>query len=126
MPLTRISMRKGKFASYRSAIAQGAYEAMRETFDVPEEDLFVIVHELEPENLVIGRNYLDIERSDDLVILQITCNDNRTVEQKKALYAAVARRLQEDPGIRSEDIFINLLETQRENWSFGNGIAQYA
>jgi 4-oxalocrotonate tautomerase len=126
MPLTRISMRTGQPAAYRAAIARGAYEAMRETFDVPEDDLFVIIHELEVENFIFGRTYLGIERSDDLVILQITCNDTRTLEQKKALYAAVSERLQTDPGLRPQDIFINLIETKRQNWSFGNGVAQYA
>ena len=63
--------------------------------------------------------------TDDLVIIQITANDTRTVEQKQAFFARVATLLAEDPGLRKEDVFINLVECKKENWSFGNGIAQY-
>ena len=73
-----------------------------------------------------GRGYLGIERSDDLVMIQITANDTRTVEQKKALYARTVELLAEAPGVRREDVFINIVEVKRENWSFGNGLAQYA
>jgi 4-oxalocrotonate tautomerase len=69
---------------------------------------------------------MGIERSDDLVIVQITVSNTRGVEQKKALFAAVAERLSRDPGLRPQDVFINLLEVVKENWSCGNGIAQYA
>lgn len=126
MPLTRISMVRGKSASYRASVVRGLYEAMRQTFDVPEDDLFVVIHEVEPENLAYGKTYLGIERSGDLVIVQVTCNNTRSVEQKKAFYAAACANLVADPGLRPEDLFINLVEAERENWSFGHGLAQYA
>jgi len=126
MPLTRISLRRGKPAAYKRALMAEIYEAMRETFDVPEEDRFMIVTEHEAEDFAFSRHYLGIERSDDLVIIQITANNTRGTEQKKALYRRIAERLAVSPGVRREDVFINLVEVAKENWSFGDGEAQYA
>jgi 4-oxalocrotonate tautomerase len=126
MPLVRVALRQGKSAAYKQAIGDGIYKAMRETFAVPEEDRFVIVSEHSESELQFSRTYLDIARSDDLVIIQITANNTRTVEQKKAFFARIAELLSQNPGLRKEDIFINLIEVAKENWSFGNGIAQYA
>jgi phenylpyruvate tautomerase PptA (4-oxalocrotonate tautomerase family) len=126
MPLVRISLRQGKPAAYRRAIADGVYTALRETFNVPEEDRFITIREHGEDDFLFGRTYMGIERSDDLVILQITVSNTRSIEQKKALFAAIAERLSRDAGLRPQDVFINLLEVVKENWSFGNGIAQYA
>jgi 4-oxalocrotonate tautomerase len=126
MPLVRISLRQGKSADYKQAIGEGVYQAMLETFDVPKEDRFVVISEHAACEFQFSRTYLDIARSDDLVIIQITANNTRSVEQKKALFARIAELLSQVPGLRKEDIFINLVEVARENWSFGNGIAQYA
>jgi 4-oxalocrotonate tautomerase len=126
MPLVRVSLRHGKSAGYKQAIGDGVYKAMLETFSVPKEDRFVVISEHAESELQFSRTYLDIARSDDLVIIQITANNTRTVDQKKALFARIAELLSQDPGLRKEDIFINLVEVAKENWSFGNGIAQYA
>jgi 4-oxalocrotonate tautomerase len=126
MPLIRISLRKGKPSAYRKALADGVYLALRETFNVPEDDLFVTISEHEEDNFFYGANYLGIERSDDLVIVQITVSNTRTVDQKKALFQRITGRLGTEPGLRPEDVFINLIEVEKENWSFGHGIAQYA
>jgi 4-oxalocrotonate tautomerase len=126
VPLTRISLRAGKPAAYRRAIIEGIYQAMRDTFNVPENDRFMTVSEHDGDNFDYGANYLGIQRSDDLVIIQITVSNTRTLEQKKALYSAIVESLKSNPGIRPEDVFINLLEVPKENWSFGLGLAQYA
>lgn len=126
MPLVRISLRRGKPAAHLAALRNGVYEAMRETFGVPEDDRFILVHQHDPAEFDCDPHYLGIERSDDLVIVQIVCNNSRTVAQKQAFYRRVAEKLAAAPGLRPEDVFINLVETARENWSFGNGIAQYA
>jgi len=125
MPLVRVSLRRGKTAAYRKAILDGVYHAMRETFDVPEEDRFMIVSEHDEPDFSYSASYLGIARSDDLVIIQLTVSNTRTLVQKKALYRRIVERLRESPGLRPEDIFINLVEVQPENWSFGHGIAQY-
>ena len=126
MPLVRVSLRQGKSADYKKAIGDGVYRAMIETFAVPAEDRFIVVSEHAESEFQFSRTYLDIARSDDLVIIQITANNTRNLQQKKALFARIAELLSENPGLRKEDIFINLVEVARENWSFGNGIAQYA
>jgi 4-oxalocrotonate tautomerase len=126
MPLVRIDLRRGKPPAYRKAICDGIYRAMRETFTLPENDRFMIVSEHDADNFVHAESYLGVAYTGDLVIIQITANDTRTVEQKQAFFARVAVLLAENPGLRKEDVFINLVECKKENWSFGNGIAQYA
>ncbi|MHC2467670.1 tautomerase family protein [Bradyrhizobium embrapense] len=125
MPLTRVSLRRGKPAAYRKAILESLYRAMRETFDVPEDDRFMTISERDGDDFAYGADYLGIRRSDDLVIIQITVSNTRPVAQKQKLYRRIAERLTESPGLRTEDIFINLVEVLPENWSFGNGEAQY-
>ena len=126
MPLVRVSLRRGKSDDYKKAIGDGVYRAMREAFNVPEEDRFVVVSEHSESEFQFSKTYLDIARSDDLVIIQITANNTRTTDQKKALFAQIAELLSQHPGLRKEDVFISLVDVPKENWSFGNGIAQYA
>ncbi len=125
MPFIRISLQAGKPADYRQAIAENIYESLRETFNVPENDFFATIDELEPRDLIYDP-YFNIERTDDLVLIQLTVSNTRTVEQKKALYRRIVERLGKNPGLRPQDIFLNLLEIAKKNWSFGNGEAQYA
>jgi 4-oxalocrotonate tautomerase len=125
MPLARVSMRRGKPAIYRKAILDGLYQALRETFDVPEGDRFMVLTEHDQDDFVYDANYLGIQRSDDLVYIQVTVSNTRPREQKQKLYRRIAEKLTGNPGLRPEDIFINLLEVLPENWSFGHGEAQY-
>jgi 4-oxalocrotonate tautomerase len=126
MPLTRISLGRGKSPDYRRALADQVYQAMRETFNVPEDDRFIVITEHDAGDFLYGKNYLSISRSDDLVIIQLTVSNTRGIEQKRALYSRIVERLAKEPGVRPEDVFINLVEVVKENWSFGNGLAQYA
>lgn len=126
MPLVHISMRAGKSEAYRQAIFDSLYRAMRETFNVPEDDQFMTIREHDAASFRYGATYLGIARSDDLVFIQISAMNTRTVEQKKALFRRIAELLGENPGIRAEDVFVNLIEGLKENWSLGHGLAQYA
>jgi 4-oxalocrotonate tautomerase len=126
MPLVRIDVPVGKPADYRRAIGDVVYEAMLVTLNVPKNDRFQIIAEHTPSELIIDPVYLGIERSKDAILLQVTLNDGRTVEQKKAFFKAVADGLHERLALRREDVLINLVEVRKENWSFGNGEAQYA
>jgi 4-oxalocrotonate tautomerase len=126
MPFARVVIRRGETREYRQAILDNLYEAMVETFNVPEDDKFMVIDEYDPENFVFSKTYMNIARSDKLVIIQLTVNNTRTIEQKKALYVRIVERLNLQPGIRPEDILINLVEVNKENWSFGHGLAQYA
>lgn len=125
MPLVRIDLRKGKDAAYRQQVGRVVYEALV-SVGVPKDDRFQVIGEHDAENFLFDPDYLGIHRSDDLVMIQITWNEGRTVEQKKALYKTIADWLSTDLGIRREDVLINLVEVKKENWSFGNGVAQYA
>ncbi|MDB5619341.1 tautomerase family protein [Tardiphaga sp.] len=98
---------------------------MRETFDVPEGDRFMTVTEHDADDFVYGADYLGINRSDDLVMIQLTVSNTRPLEKKQALYRRIVERLGQNPGLRPEDVFINLVEVKPENWSFGMGEAQY-
>src|ERR1700761_9439490 len=126
MPLVRIDLRQGKPAAYKKSICDGIYRAMTETFGVPKDDRFMLVNEHGADNFIHADSYLGIAYSNDLVLIQITANDTRTVEQKKEFFARIASLLSENPGLRKEDVFVNLVEVKKENWSFGNGVAQYA
>ena len=125
MPLVRIDLRKGKDAAYRQQVARVVYDAMVGV-GVPVNDRFELVNEHDAGNFQYDPDYLGIHRTDDLVIIQITWNEGRTVEQKKQLYKTIADGLAKSPGVRPEDVFINLVEVKKENWSFGKGEAQYA
>ena len=126
MPLVRIDLQKGKDADYRRKAGQIVYEAMVATTGVPKNDHFQIIGEHSAENFVFDPDYLGIHRSSDLIYVQIFFNEGRSVDQKKALYKAIADGLSTELKVRREDVFITLVEVKKENWSFGNGIAQYA
>ena len=124
MPLARIDLPAGKSAEYRTAVGDVVYTAMVTALNAPKDDRFQIISE--HSHLIIDPSYLGIERSKDAIVIQLTLNEGRTVEQKKAFYKAVADGLHERVALRREDVVINLVEVKKENWSFGNGVAQYA
>lgn len=126
MPLVRISLRAGKPPEYRQALGEAVHRAMVETINVPELDRFQVISEHAAGDLIYDPTYLGIQRSDDVVMVQITLNQGRTVEMKRALYARIVELMTADPGVRPGDVLINLVEVPKENWSFGDGIAQYA
>ena len=126
MPLVRIALRSGKSREYRRAIGEAIHQCMVEILKVPAEDRFQIVSEHDADSLIYDPTYLGISRTDDIVLIQITLNQGRSLEMKRKFYSAVATALATCPGIRPQDVFINLVEVGKENWSFGNGIAQYA
>jgi 4-oxalocrotonate tautomerase len=125
MPLVRIDVRKGKDAAYRQEIGRIVYEALVGV-GVPKDDRFQVISQYDAGSFLFDPDYIGIHRTDDLVIIQITWNEGRNPDQKKALYKAIADGLHSTLGLRREDVFINLVEVKKENWSFGNGIAQYA
>ena len=126
MPLLHISLRAGKPEGYRQAIFDSLYRAMRETLNVPDDDQFMTITEHDAANFRYSASYLGVARSDDLVFIQITANNTRSMEQKKELFRRIAELLGESPGIRPEDVFVSLVEVAKENWSLGHGLAQYA
>lgn len=125
MPLVRIDMQRQSDPSYPRQVGAAVYEAMRQTINVPDKDNFQILTEHDETHFVFDPSYLDIPRSSRLIYIQITLNEGRTLDQKRALYKTIVERLA-PLDVRPEDVLINLVEVKRENWSFGNGVAQYA
>jgi 4-oxalocrotonate tautomerase len=126
MPLVRIDLIEGKSEEYRSTIAAVVYDTMREAMNVPKDDRFMVITEHPSENFIADPNYLGIQKTKDCVFIQLTLNAGRTLDQKRAFYKAVADGLNQRLKLRREDVVINLIEVNKENWSFGNGEAQYA
>ena len=126
MPLVRVSLREGKSASYRAAIGEAIHQAMVEAINVPADDRFQTFTEHPSDGLIYDKRYLGIERTDGVVFIQITLNTGRTLDQKRALYRALAEKLARDPGLRKEDLLVSLVEVPKENWSFGKGEMSYA
>lgn len=126
MPLVRIDLPKGRSASQLKAIADAVYETLRATMNVPEDDRFQIIAEHDGRTLLIDPGYMGIARSAEALIVQVTLSAGRSVAMKEAFYRALADALHARVGIRRGDVFINLVEVTRADWSFGNGVAQYA
>ena len=126
MPLVRIDVLDGRSADDLSAIGDGVHRALVEAIGIPPQDRFQVLNRHAEGALVFDRHYLGIARTEGVVFVQITMSLGRSLEQKKNLYAAIVKNLGEKPGIRPEDVFVNLVEVVKENWSFGNGLAQYA
>jgi len=125
MPLVRISLREGTAPEYRKAIADGIHRAMIETIAIPPADHFQVVPEYTADGLIYDPSYLGVERSDRVVFVQITMSFGRKPQQKRALFRCMAEILAQSPGLRPQDLLINLVEVAWENWSFGNGEAHY-
>ena len=126
MPLVRIDVLPGRTPEQLRAIGDGVHRALIEAIGIPEADRFQVISQSTRDGLVFDPGYLGIRRTEGIVFVQITMSSGRTLQQKQALFAAMARNLSADPGVRPEDVFANLVEVAKENWSFGNGIAQYA
>jgi 4-oxalocrotonate tautomerase len=127
MPLVRFSHATGQLASFGPALFAGVHRALMDAFNVPSDDYFQIVTEHAPGTGVVGPSaFLGIVHTADIIVVQITCAEGRSVEQKRELFARIALHLADNPGVRPEDVIVSLVETKRENGSFGNDIAQFA
>jgi 4-oxalocrotonate tautomerase len=125
MPLVRIDLREGTSPDYRIALGDGVQRAMIEALALPPDDRLQVITEHPPEGLIYDRTYLGIQRSDKVVFVQITMSAGRKPQQKRRLFQRMAEILAESPGLKPQDLVINLVEVAWENWSFGNGEAQY-
>jgi phenylpyruvate tautomerase PptA (4-oxalocrotonate tautomerase family) len=126
MPLVRITLRKGRSAEFLREVGDAIHAALVAQANVPPDDRFQIFEEVEHDRLIAHPSYAGVNRSEALLIIQITLNVGRTVEVKKALYAEIAARLRQSVDVRPDDVLVSLVEVTKESWSFGNGIATYA
>ena len=125
MPLVRIDLCQGTAAEHRKRISEGVHQAMVECLAVPPDDRFQVLTEHPPEELIFSRSYLGVTHSEHIIFIQITLSVGRRPQQKRKLFKRIAELLAASPGIRPEDLIINLVEVALENWSFGNGDAHY-
>ena len=124
MPVTRIAIRDGKTPQYKQALMDEIYEAMRETVAIKDGDRFMAITEHGENEFAYG-GFLGIERTDDLVQIQVFWAPGKSVEARLAMYKKIVERLGENPGVRPEDVLISVFETAAENWSFGSGETQF-
>jgi phenylpyruvate tautomerase PptA (4-oxalocrotonate tautomerase family) len=125
MPLVKIHLRRGRSPESIRLVADAIHEALVAQANVPADDRFQLIHEYDADAIIAHPSYAGVDRSNDLIIIEITLNAGRTLEIKKALYADIAARLGKAADVRSDDVLINLVEVTKENWSFGKGLATY-
>lgn len=126
MPLVRIDLPAATPAPTILAVSAAIHAAMVETFNVPLQDRFQTITRRAADELVCTPEFLGVSHGSQVVFVQISCAPGRTLEMKRALYAKIAADVAGQGGFAACDVIINLVETARENWSFGNGIAHYA
>ena len=126
MPFVRVSVTEDTSNEHLQRISDAVHESMVTTFQVPAKDRFQVLTRHLPDELICAPEYLDIVHSGPVVFIQITCNEGRTLEMKKALFARLAASIEAGGFIRAANVIVSLVEVKKENWSFGNGIAQYA
>jgi len=127
MPLVAITLRKGKPSEFLQKVGGAIHDALVAHAKIPAEDRFQVFHEVEAGNIVADPSFAGsnrVSRSDAMLIIQITLNEGRTDEVKTALYADIASRLAAI-GVRPDDVFINLLEVKKQNWSMAGGLMTY-
>ena len=124
MPVTRIAIREGKTPEYKQALMDEIYEAMRETVAIKDGDRFMAITEHGEHEFAYGP-FLGIDRSDDLVQIQVFWAPGKTVDAKLAMYKKIVERLGTNPGVRPDDVLISVVEAAADNWSFGNGETQF-
>jgi phenylpyruvate tautomerase PptA (4-oxalocrotonate tautomerase family) len=121
MPFARIDLVQGKTAAYRATVADVVYEGIVGVLKAPDGDRFMVLNEHTAENFVFDPNFLNIKRTPDLIIIQVTSTVGNTKEQKVAFFKQIADELNRRLGVNRGDVFISLVFVDREDWSFGNG-----
>lgn len=125
MPLVRITLRKGRTRDYVRDASNAIHDALVATANVPADDRFHVIEEVDDDRLIAHPSYGGVNRSDNVIFVQITLNTGRTIDVKRALYADIAKRLQECVDMRPDDVVISLIEVSKEDWSFGGGRMTY-
>jgi len=126
MPFVRIDVPAATSPDDRRAAADVVHEALVATFNVPLADRFQSISDHRDGELICTPEYLGVAHSSKVVFVQIPCSEGRSVATKKALYQRIAEEMPKRSGFAADDVIINLVETRKENWSFGRGLAPYA
>ena len=121
MPFARIDLAQGKSSEYRATVAEIVYQGIIGVLKAPDGDRFIVVSEHAPDNLIYDRHFLGMDRSSDFILIQVTSTVGNNKEAKLAFFRHVADKLNSKLGVRPDDVMVNLVFVQREDWSFGNG-----
>lgn len=125
MPFVRISLRKELSDDTKTLISKAIHQSLMQEFFIPKDDYFHVVEELDASQMKHPKEYLGVTHTDNLVYIQITAGSGRTDEQKRKLYADIAKRISTETEILINDIIIILVENGTFlNWSFGMGEIQ--
>jgi len=124
MPLLRFDLIEGRSKSELKALLDAAHRAMLAAFKVPERDRYQIVHEHKRSRMVVEDTGLDIPRSDNIVMLQVTTRP-RGRAAKELFYRLLVEELERSCAIAPSDVMVSLVENTDEDWSFGYGRAQF-
>jgi phenylpyruvate tautomerase PptA (4-oxalocrotonate tautomerase family) len=126
MPLARIDLSNDAPPEHIRVVSEAIYRAMVEVANVPLHDKFQVVTRHAPDEIIYPQEgYLGLNYTRDLIIIQITWVSGRSVDVKKKFFRQIADEIHEKAHVRKEDIWINLVDTNREDWSFGDGEMQY-
>lgn len=127
MPFVRIDLSQTAPAELAATVSEVVYDAMVKIANVPQHDKFQVITRHAPNELIYpAEGYLGISYSPNIIFIQVTWVAGRSVDVKKAFYRKIADDLHQKAGVRKEDVWINLVDSKREDWSFGNGEMQYA
>jgi phenylpyruvate tautomerase PptA (4-oxalocrotonate tautomerase family) len=124
MPFVRIDALTTLADGDASALGEAVHRALVRTFNVPQDDRFQVVARHPPAGLIVSRSFLGVSHGQAAVLIQIDCAPGRTREMKQSLFAAIAEEVQRATPVSPDDVIVHLVETARENWSFGQGVAQ--
>jgi 4-oxalocrotonate tautomerase len=126
MPLARIDINKKASAELVRIVSEAVYKAMVDVASVPPHDKFQVINRHEADEMVYPEEgYLGLRYTRDLIIIQVTWVGGRSTEVKKKFFHQLVNEIHDKGGVRKEDVWINLIDTGREDWSFGNGEMQY-
>jgi len=123
MPLIQIHLAKGKSPKYIRAVTDGIHKALIKAWKIPENDRFQLVTEYKKSHFHFDKTIWDVKRSNNVIAIYITSIE-RSLEMKTHLYQELVKELGKNPKGRKEDVFVTIVHTSRENWTFGNGHAQ--
>lgn len=124
MPLVKVDLIEGRSEDQIREILDAAHETVVESFNVPPADRYQIVREHPANRMIIEDTGLGIERSRNIVVLQIVSRP-RSRSMKETFYSTLSQRLSERCSIAPSDVVVTFVTNTDEDWSFGHGRAQF-
>lgn len=115
MPVTLVSVVKGRDSAQKTALLEAVQGAISATLKLPPLDRYIRLAEHGPDEWLLPEG-----KSAAFTLVEIALFEGRTPETKGALYAAIVEAL-EGVGVPRAEVFIRLIEQQRENFGIRGG-----